>query len=457
MVRLRSAKQTQTILIGQTLRDTRISLSGVTSEVFKSRGDAAKDLGRIRSYSDEKRRLLSIVATDYSYSVVEKLFNCSSKMVTAARVHCILLGCGGVPMDKFRFTRQCVSSEVLKELCEFLHRDDISRPSSCRSVLVEGEETAVKYWQDTVKGLINQYLLEFPNGVKRTYIYRHLPINFRINTMLAGLCNLCDDFGYSNFDELCAIISEVSSSCSDVNASALSKDVRRYQKFLKTTFPKLAQKHSPCLELCLSHAFDSCSEEHSSVLTDISLIYDVHSSLMQSIESMSDVSAKDDLKARLEEVYKVHFDYLGHLLRTKHQGDYYNFVLKYLKPGECVMVIDCKMKLEPGKRTREIQRDWYGKTGISLHGCYIVAQIGENKKSCDVFDLWSEDTKQDAFFTQSALDVCFTWLERAFLGFSVYLFSGMCAIYFHSMLHSYSFTHVTSSYVTILEQRKLFT
>ena len=27
--------------------------------------------------------------------------------------------------------------------------------------------------------------------------------------MLAGLCNLCDDFGYSNFDELWAIISGV--------------------------------------------------------------------------------------------------------------------------------------------------------------------------------------------------------------------------------------------------------
>ena len=84
---------------------------------------------------------------------------------------------------------------------------------------------------------------------------------------------------------------------------------------------------------------------------------------MQSIESMTDVSAKDDLKARLGEVYKVHFDYWGHLLRTKHQGDYYKFVLKNLKPGECVMVIDYKMKLELGKRTGEIQRDWYGKRG----------------------------------------------------------------------------------------------
>ena len=54
----------------------------------------------------------------------------------------------------------------------------------------------------------------------------------------------------------------------------------------------------------------------------------------------------------------------SHLLRAKHRGDYYKFVLKNLKPGECVMIIDYKMKLELGKQTREIQRDWYGKRGI---------------------------------------------------------------------------------------------
>ena len=88
-------------------------------------------------------------------------------------------------------------------------------------------------------------------------------------------------------------------------------------------------------------------------------------------------------------------------------------------------IIDYKMKLELGKRTREIQRDWYGKRGISLYGCYVIAQVTENEKSSEVFDLWSEGTKQDAFFKQSALDVCFTWLERPFPGFAAYLFSGM--------------------------------
>ena len=48
-IRLQMAKQKQKVLIGQTLWDSRISLSGATSDVFKSRVDAAKSLGRIRS------------------------------------------------------------------------------------------------------------------------------------------------------------------------------------------------------------------------------------------------------------------------------------------------------------------------------------------------------------------------------------------------------------------------
>ena len=117
------------VLIGDTLKKSRISFSGKTSEMFSSRIDAAKQLGRLRSYADEKRRLLSIVAMDYSYSVLQRYFQCSSKTVTAARVHCILFGRGGVPAEKFKFTRQCVSAEVLEELTEFLYRDNVSRAS----------------------------------------------------------------------------------------------------------------------------------------------------------------------------------------------------------------------------------------------------------------------------------------------------------------------------------------
>ena len=49
---------------------------------------------------------------------------------------------------------------------------------------------------------------------------------------------------------------------------------------------------------------------------------------------------------------------------------------------------------------------------------------GSGSAEIEVIDLWSEDTKQDAWLTQSALDVGFRWLETAYPGFSVYLFSG---------------------------------
>ena len=97
---------------------------------------------------------------------------------------------------------------------------------------------------------------------------------------------------------------------------------------MKTKFSKLAQRHSSCLELCQTHTFASCSEEHQAVCTDITPIYNVHRSLLQSVESLSDESAKSDLKARLQEMFKVRYDYLAYLLRTKHQGDYNKYVMK---------------------------------------------------------------------------------------------------------------------------------
>ena len=83
-----------------------------------------------------------------------------------------------------------VCPAVLEELSQFLLRDDVSRPSSCMSVIVDGQETPVRYWTDSIKILVNQYLLEFHNGVKRTYIYSHLPPSFRSDNVGGTLQSL---------------------------------------------------------------------------------------------------------------------------------------------------------------------------------------------------------------------------------------------------------------------------
>ena len=62
-----------------------------------------------------------------------------------------------------------------------------------------------------------------------------LACQFRMDTMLAGSFDLCDDFGHTNFDKLCTLF-EVSLLGPGLNGSALIKDVQTYQIFLKTNF-----------------------------------------------------------------------------------------------------------------------------------------------------------------------------------------------------------------------------
>ena len=173
-IRKQAKRMTQAINISGTLTKSKIAFKGSTPDSFRSRTDAARNLGRVSYNSAERRRLLSIVASDYLKPLLTKLFQCSKSTVTAARVHAILFGRGGVPPASIKFSRQYVSQEVLDQLGDCLLRDDVSHPSSCRSVPIEGKECPVRYWQDSIKQLIRQYQLEFPNGVKRSYIYAHI-------------------------------------------------------------------------------------------------------------------------------------------------------------------------------------------------------------------------------------------------------------------------------------------
>lgn len=51
--------------------------------------------------------------------------------------------------------------------------------------------------------------MEFFNGVKRIYIYIYFFVNFRYNIMLVGFCNLCDEFGYVNYDKFVIFFNDV--------------------------------------------------------------------------------------------------------------------------------------------------------------------------------------------------------------------------------------------------------
>lgn len=140
-----------------------------------------------------------------------------------------------------------------------------------------------------------------------------------MNIMLVGLCNLCDDYGYFNFDEFCDLIIDVLFECFDFNVLVFIKDVGNYQRFLKIIFFKFVQKYFLCFELCMVYVFDLCLEEYSVDVVEIFLVYEVYNFFLQFIEFLScEDLQQSELKFRLDEKLKVNFDYLGYLLRIKY-------------------------------------------------------------------------------------------------------------------------------------------
>lgn len=125
VIRKQSKKLQQAIKISGTKSNSHIALQGNTPQSFKTRVDTANSLGRLTTYSAERRRLLSIVAADYPQTFLTEIFKCSKSTVTAARIHRILFGRGGVPPQRLKFTRQCVSQDFnwLSSFCVMTYHD----------------------------------------------------------------------------------------------------------------------------------------------------------------------------------------------------------------------------------------------------------------------------------------------------------------------------------------------
>ena len=217
------------------------------------------------------------------------------------------------------------------------------------------------------------------------------------------------------------LVQEVSKS-GKIGASDFIKQLTVHFRHFKNKFRKEPEIHSSAMELCLSCAFGSCSKEHSHTSAEIDSLYSTIHSIEEGIQDVPAAAEKDPLSKKLDESLAKFKLYLAHLLRTKHQGSYSQFVVSNLKPGE---LINYNMILELGKYSREIQCQFYGRQGLSLHGFYVIAKTEEENRESGVVDLWCEDTKQDSCFTQSALDIGFKWLEDKYPGFSVHLFSGL--------------------------------
>lgn len=135
------------------------------------------------------------------------------------------------------------------------------------------------------------------------------------------------------------------------------------------------ERHSTCAELCLDYALGDCQSQHDHLSPALEKFHELRQQVTEGVERINDQQKRDIRLKNWKEVLTNHKEYLAHLIRTKHQGGYYQYILENLAPGEIVVIIDYKMKVELGTRVRENQREWYGKRGISLHGFFVIAQV----------------------------------------------------------------------------------
>ena len=74
--------------------------------------------------------------------------------------------------------------------------------------------------------------------------------------------------------------------------------------------------------------------QHTHCSSEKETFYQLSKQMKDASEKVVDPQKKGTLLKAFEQIKLNHREYLSHLIRTKHQGSYYRFVLANLCPGE---------------------------------------------------------------------------------------------------------------------------
>jgi hypothetical protein len=94
---------------------------------------------------------------------------------------------------------------------------------------------------------------------------------------------------------------------------------------------------------------------------------------------------------------------MAHHARKTYLNIHVRTNLEELDGEGAVMIVDYKMRILP-QSTRETRTEFFGKREWSFHSVLVYTKnMEQNQLNIQVFDHWSDDTHQDAWFTASSL------------------------------------------------------
>jgi hypothetical protein len=222
---------------------------------------------------------------------------------------------------------------------------------------------------------------------------------FKYREDLGGLCITCDFYGYQVFESI----------INSINASELfledKKELIHKIELLKRHIKRGLEEdikvlnnglleHNPCLNHCLLYAFGECKYEHHFFCENCSSLFII----LKEIKEYSIIESNE-----VQELEEKLLYYLSHQLRKIYLNSQFNATLREITYDGAVLICDYKMKVNP-KSSRETKGDFYGKEGWTLHTIMVITKPDNDDLNVRAFDHWSDDGKQDAWFTASAFD-----------------------------------------------------
>jgi len=146
--------------------------------------------------NEGQRRILSIIAEDFTYVKLKEQLNVSNNLVHYARIHARLYGKGGqiLEEDRVKITKGRFSNDQLKDLETFLSDKNNVTMSSYKTDPKTGDP--IYYLKSTRSDMWEKYHEEYPDGLKRTSFMCRLDGQFKYREDLGGLCITCDFYGY---------------------------------------------------------------------------------------------------------------------------------------------------------------------------------------------------------------------------------------------------------------------
>uniref|UniRef100_U9UH23 Uncharacterized protein n=1 Tax=Rhizophagus irregularis (strain DAOM 181602 / DAOM 197198 / MUCL 43194) TaxID=747089 RepID=U9UH23_RHIID len=356
---------------------------------------------------DGKRRILSIIANDFTYEELEYNLGVASYTVLESRRHAVLNGFGAPPIEKPKFHRLKFKIEQIDQFDSFFMRKDIVNMSSYRTHSKSG--LPIMYLQDHKQALWEKFSEEYPNGMRRTaFMTRLQGSRFVYQDNLGGLCSECNECGYESFASINTIIA------THVEDESLKEELtrklnilrrymrREYIKDLKITSSGIPA-HKSCICHCLSHSFGICNLQHFEICNDCVELFQFFDLIKNQVD--------EELHELLDDYLKKLISWLGHHARKFYLNTHVQVNLDELDEDGAVIIVDYKMRILP-HTARETKSQFFGKRGWTLHSSLVYTKdITNNKLDIQVYDHWSDDTGQDAWFTASSLHTVFENLD----------------------------------------------